>query len=451
MSHWLAEIPERPGRVPLRGHRDADVCIIGAGYTGLWTAYELRRADPSLEVVVLEAHHAGFGASGRNGGWVFGELAGSRRRWMKRAGREGARAMMQAAQQAVDEVGLVVAREGIACDYVKAGSLAVAQDEAQMTRLREQHALAQELAIGEEDRLLLDAEGVNRRVGVAGARGALFTPHCARVQPARLALGLAEAVERAGATIHEDSPVSRIDPGLAVAAQGSVRARWIVRATEGYTARLPQLRRALLPLNSSMIVTEPLGAELWTQLGWKRCETLRDAAHLYVYLQRTADGRIAIGGRGVPYRYGSRTDREGPVPARTVRELRSRLTGLFPILRDARIDSAWHGVLGVPRDWMPAVGHDRAAGLAWAGGYVGDGVAAANLAGRTLRDLLLGRETQLTSLPWVGAPGRSWEPEPLRFLGSRGVHTMLRAADGLERRTGRPSSLADVANTLAGR
>jgi glycine/D-amino acid oxidase-like deaminating enzyme len=451
VSHWLAELPDRPGRAPLRGHRDADVCIIGAGYTGLWTAYELRRADPSLEVVVLEARHAGFGASGRNGGWVLGELAGSRPRWIGRAGRGGARAMMLAIQQAVDEIGLVVAREGIACGYVKAGSLAVAQGEAQMRALREQHAQARELAIGEEDRLVLDADAVLGRVRLAGARGALFTPHCARVQPAKLARGLALATERAGATIHEQSPVSSIAPRLAVTASGSVRARWVVRATEGYTARLPRLRRTLLPLNSAMIVTEPLGSELWAQLGWERCETVRDAAHLYVYLQRTADGRVAIGGRGVPYRYASRTDREGPVPGRTVRELRSRLTSLFPPLRDAHIDRAWHGVLGVPRDWMPAVGHDRARGLAWAGGYAGDGVAAANLAGRTLCDLLLGRETELTWLPWVGGPGRPWEPEPLRFVGSRGVHAMLRAADALERRTGRPSPLADAANRLAGR
>jgi glycine/D-amino acid oxidase-like deaminating enzyme len=176
-----------------------------------------------------------------------------------------------------------------------------------------------------------------------------------------------------------------------------------------------------------------------------------DARHRYVYLQRTADGRIAIGGRGVPYRYGSRTDREGPLPARTAAALRARLVELFPPVHDAGIADGWHGVLGVPRDWAPAVELDRATGLAWAGGYVGEGVAAANLAGRTLRDLLLGRDTELTRLPWVGAGSRRWEPEPLRFIGVRGVYALYGNADAREGKTGRPAIAARVADLVAGR
>jgi glycine/D-amino acid oxidase-like deaminating enzyme len=224
-----------------------------------------------------------------------------------------------------------------------------------------------------------------------------------------------------------------------------------VRATEGYTARLPGLHRRLLPMNSSMIVTEPLSDGDWAQVGWRGGETLRDEAHVYAYLQRTADGRIAIGGRGVPYRYGSQTDREGPVPPETVRELRERLVSLFPVCAGVRVDAAWHGVFGVARDWMPAVGLDRASGLAWAGGYVGEGVAAANLAGRTLRDLLLARDSELTRLPWVGQRARAWEPEPLRFLGARGLYRLYRLADSLESRRGRPSGVARLADLVAGR
>ncbi len=230
-----------------------------------------------------------------------------------------------------------------------------------------------------------------------------------------------------------------------------MRARHIVRATEGYTARLPGLRRRLLPMNSSMIVTEPLDDATWETLGWRGGETLRDEAHVYVYLQRTADGRIAIGGRGVPYRYGSLTDREGPVPAATVRELRERLVSMFPVCAGVAVDAAWHGVFGVARDWMPAVGLDRTSGIAWAGGYVGEGVAASNLAGRTLRDLLLGRDSELTRLPWVGAAARDWEPEPLRFLGARAIYRLYRAADSLEARRGRPSAIARAADLVAGR
>jgi glycine/D-amino acid oxidase-like deaminating enzyme len=271
------------------------------------------------------------------------------------------------------------------------------------------------------------------------------------VQPARLARGLADAAERAGATIHERTRVTRIEPGVAHTAAGDVRARVIVRATEAYTAGLPGLRRALVPLNSAMIVTEPLDAATWARLRWDRAECLLDGRHRYVYLQRTGDGRIAIGGRGVPYRFGSRTDREGPLPAATARELRERLVELFPVLADAGIAGGWHGVLGVPRDWTPAVGIDRATGVAWGGGYVGEGVAAANLAGRTLRDLILERDTELTGLPWVSPLARPWEPEPLRFAGVRSVNALFAAADARERRTGRPALAARLAAAVSGR
>ena len=176
-----------------------------------------------------------------------------------------------------------------------------------------------------------------------------------------------------------------------------------------------------------------------------------DGSHLYTYSQRTADGRIAIGGRGVPYRFGSRTDREGPVPAQTVRELRERLGALFAPLDEVSVDRAWHGVLGVSRDWCPAVGFDRARGFGFAGGYAGEGVAASNLAARTLRDLVLGRDSELTRLPWVGRGARAWEPEPLRFLGARGIYRLYHFADAREAMTGRPSRVARVANVIAGR
>jgi glycine/D-amino acid oxidase-like deaminating enzyme len=201
-----------------------------------------------------------------------------------------------------------------------------------------------------------------------------------------------------------------------------------------------------------MIVTEPLGDAAWAQIGWEGAETMLDGSHLYTYSQRTADGRIAIGGRGVPYRFGSRTDREGPVPERTVQELRARLLSLFPGLGGVAVARAWHGILGVSRDWCPTVGLDRATGLGYAGGYAGEGVAASNLAGRTLRDLVLGRDTELTRLPWVGDAARDWEPEPLRFIGARGIYSLYRMADRQERgRWRRASPIAAVADRIAGR
>jgi glycine/D-amino acid oxidase-like deaminating enzyme len=452
VSFWFEQLGGMPGpRPPLEGRVEADVCVVGGGYTGLWTAYELRRADPSLEVVVLEREVAGFGASGRNGGWVLGALSGSRAGWIERGGHDGARALERAIQATVDEVGRVVEAEGIDCDFVKGGTLVVAQSELELGRLRAQHADDRELGLGEEDSVLLDAAALAERVHVRGGVGGLFSPHCARVQPAKLVRGLAEAVERKGASIYEQTPVLGIEPGRARSSAGEVRARWIVRATEAYTANLPGLRRVLAPVNSAMIATEPLPADAWQELGWDGCETMLDGRRLYAYLQRTADGRIALGGRGVPYLYGSRTAREGAPPQATVEALRRRLRDLFGPAADTGVAGAWQGVLGVSRTWRPAVGIDAAQGLAWAGGYAGDGVAASNLAGRTLRDLLLGADTELTRLPWVGPPERSWEPEPLRYAGIHAVHRLLRAADRAEHRTGRPSRLGDVALTISGR
>jgi glycine/D-amino acid oxidase-like deaminating enzyme len=445
-SFWWRSLGGVPSaRAPLPGPAEADVAIVGAGYTGLWTALYVKRARPDWKVVVLEREVAGFGASGRNGGWLSGMLAGSRDRWAAVHGREAVVAAQRAMFATVDQV----AAEGIDCDLVKGGSTVVATTEPGLRRLQEELAYERAWGFGEEDwrGLAPDALGVR----VPGALGGLFTPHCARVHPAKLARGLASRCEEAGVEIYERTPVLRILPRVAVTARGTVRARWIVRATEGYTAGLPGLHRAVVPLNSAMIVTEPLDVGAWAAIGWDGCETLLDGAHAYCYLQRTADGRIAIGGRGVPYRFGSATDVAGELPPQTARELRGRLVRLFPSLRDVGVADGWAGVLGVTRDWCPSVGADPATGTAWAGGYVGDGVSTANLAGRTLRDLLTGEDTELTRLPWVGWRARGWEPEPLRWLGIHGVYGLYRAADRMEERTGRPSRLATLAGLVAGR
>ncbi|MBS1881998.1 MAG: FAD-dependent oxidoreductase [Actinobacteria bacterium] len=450
-SLWFSALGELPTRPALPGPLSADVCIVGAGLTGLWAALELCRAEPGLDVVVLEREHVGFGASGRNGGWLMGELGGDPGAWAARGGDAAAAAQGRAIAATVAEVGRALEKEGIDCDFLRCGALDLAQTPVEWDRLRARFAAA-EAAAGPGGRLeLLDAAAARARVDVAGLRGAIFDPGVARVQPAKLVLGLAAAAERAGARIFERTAVAAIEPGRARTAAGEVEARWVIRATEAYGAEFADRRREVVPINSALIATERLDQRAWERLGWRGPELLSDGAHMYVYLQRTADGRVVIGGRGVPYRYGSRTQREGAVPRHTVVGLRRRLIRLFPRLAEARIECAWHGVLGFSRDWMPAVGVDRRTGEGWAVGYGGEGLAAANLAGRTLRDLILGRETELTGLPWVGPPARRWEPEPLRFLGIRTVYSLLGGADALERRSGRPSRLAAVADRLAGR
>jgi glycine/D-amino acid oxidase-like deaminating enzyme len=428
------------------------VAIVGAGYTGLWTAYYLKRAQPSLNVLVLERERAGYGASGRNGGWVSGFFSGPARVYERADALSAMRELQREMFATVDEIARFLDRHELGADFVKDGHLSVALDAAQARRLREEVARQRQLGLGEGDLRELDASELARRVHVSGARAATFSPHVARVHPAKLLAGLAATVEQLGVSIYEATPVSEIAPHEARTAAGSVRARWIVRATEGYTAGLPGLRRVLVPMNSSMIITAPLSAAAWQEIGWSGRELLGDGAHVYTYLQRTEDGRIAIGGRGVPYRFGSRAVGAGATPPATAAGLRRALVRMFPAAADAEIDHAWSGVLGVPRDWCVFVQADASSGLAAAGGYVGLGVAASNLAARTLCELMLDPpEGRLVSLPWVGRRPRQWEPEPLRWLAIRGLYALYRRADRHELRAGRPSRMARVLDSLSGR
>jgi glycine/D-amino acid oxidase-like deaminating enzyme len=448
VSHWIAPVPApRPG---LPGDREADVCVVGAGYTGLWTAYYLKRADPALRITVLEARFAGFGASGRNGGWLSGLAPGHRGLLARERGREAVIAWQRALDGTVDEVIAVAAAEGIEAGIVKGGNLEVARNPAQARRLRA--TVAEHRRWGVDGIQVLSAAETAARIRVAGVTLGALRPHCARVQPAALVRGLAGAVKRLGVTIYEQTAVTAISPGRAETDRGVLSAPVILRATEGFTARTPGLRRRWLPMNSAMIATEPLPQRLWDEIGWQGCETLGDLAHGFFYAQRTADGRIALGGRAAPYRYASRIDRDGAVSRGTVEHLTAVLHAALPQTRGVPVAHGWCGVLAVPRDWTAGVGYDPASGLGEAGGYVGHGVGATNLAGRTLADLVLGRDTALTALPWVNHRSRAWEPEPLRWLGVRGLHAAYRLADRHEAhgRAG-TSPIAALADRITGR
>jgi glycine/D-amino acid oxidase-like deaminating enzyme len=453
VSYWWQARGVLPRRPSLPGGTEADVCIVGAGFTGLWTAYYLKRADPGLRIVVLEAAFAGFGASGRNGGWITATLPGSRSRYARHpGGRQGVRELERQLRDTVDEVARVCRAEGIDAGLVKGGTLTVATTAAQDARLRQR--LARDRSWGDEAGTVryLDKAKLAARLQVTGAVGALYSPDCARVQPADLVVGLADAVTRSGVLLYEATPVTSIWPGCARTPAGDVRAPRVLRCTEGFTAALPGQRRTLLPMNSSMIVTGPLSDAAWKSIGWDGFETLSDEAHAYMYAQRTADGRIALGGRGVPYRFGSGLDHDGTVALSTVAQLGRILRGMFPVAVEAGIDHAWCGVLGVPRDWCATVMMDPRTGLGWAGGYSGHGVAAANLAGRTLADLVRGVPSPLTTLPWVGHRSPRWEPEPARWAGVRGLYTLYRTADRLESagRSPRTSLLARAGDLISG-
>jgi len=450
-SLWLDGIPgELTPRASLPGPLDVDVAIVGAGFTGLWTAFYLAKTDPHLRLAVLEREIAGFGASGRNGGWCHTTFPGSREAAAGRHGRQKVVDQQRALHATVREIARVVDEEDIDARFFMGGQLDLALTPVQLLRLRETVEWERSWGFGEEDYCQLGAAEMRERIRVAGCLGAGYTPHAAAVDPARLARGLADAVGRLGVPIYERTPVTLLEPHRAVTPFGEVGAEVVVRATEAFTPQLPGFARTVVPIYSLMIGTEPLPDAFWDEVGWREREVFGDFRFLIFYAMHTADGRIAIGGRGAPYHFGSRLSETYERDPRVRDHLRALLGELFPAIGDAQVTHHWGGAVAAPRDWYSSVGLDRSTGMAWAGAYIGDGVATTNLAGRTLRDLILGQSTELTGLPWVNHRSKPWEPEPLRWLGVNAALKAMASADDAELRSGRPSRRASYVKKLIG-
>lgn len=415
---------------------------MGAGFTGLWTAYYLKRADPALRVAVLEAEVAGFGASGRNGGWCSALFPTPWRTLVRGSSAAEALRLHRAMAETVLEVGRIADAEGIDAHYQRGGTVTLARSAPQLTRLRGEVDEARRRGFAEDDLRLLERDEARAHLDATGVVGGLFTPHCAAIHPARLVQGLARAVEAAGVDLFEGTRVREIVAGAALTDVGRVSADVVVRATEGYTPALRGSQRAIAPVYSLMVATEPLDAATWEAIGLAGRPTFSDGRHVIVYGQRTADGRLAFGGRGAPYHFGSRVRPAHDQEPRVFAMLQATLRELLPQLGDVRFTHAWGGPLGIARDWAASVGLDRRTGLAWAGGYVGDGVGTSNLAGRTLADLVLGRDSDLVTLPWVDHRSRPWEPEPWRWLGINAGLRAMRLADWEEQVRNRPSLVA---------
>jgi glycine/D-amino acid oxidase-like deaminating enzyme len=431
---------------------DVDVAVVGAGFTGLWAAYYLLRADPALRVAVLEQETAGFGASGRNGGWLSALFPASSTKLAALCGSspEAARRMTAAMQDTIDEVSAVTVAEDIDCHFHKGGTIAFARSKSQLARARHEVDEARAWGVTDKDLTLLTSDEAASFARVSDVLGATYTPHCARIHPARLARGLAHAVERRGGAIYEQTRVESIAPSLVTTSAGQVRADAVIRATEGFTPALAGLRRKVIPVYSLIVATEPLPESVWDEIGLADSPTFTDHRHLIIYGQRTADGRIVFGGRGAPYHFGSAVHPRYDRKDRVFADLRETLVDLFPALDGYAFTHEWGGPLGIARDWMASVGFDRTTGLGWAGGYVGDGVSTTNLAGRTLADLVMGRQTELTSLPWVNHSSPQWEPEPLRWLGVNAGLRAMTVADHEESLTGRQSFIAKALAPMIG-
>lgn len=426
LSLWMDQLGDSLSPRPALGcELQADVAIVGAGYTGLWTAYYLKHQAPQLNVVILEAETAGFGASGRNGGWLMGNLFGEGR-LLAGLPAEQRKASYALLHGIPDEVGAVLQREGIDCDYRKAGVLyCAARYPEQATSLRAHLHELRGAGLSQQDYRWLEPAELATQLRIAKPYGAIHSPHCATIQPAKLVRGLARCVESLGVTIYEQSRVIDWQPGQVRTAQGCVRCDWVVPAVEGYAASLPPLGRYQLPVQSLLVATEPLPAEIWAQIGLEQGQAFSESSRQVTYGQRSADDRLVFGARG-GYRFGGqlRTDFNLTTDER---ELRRYLFGeLFPALRDVRLTHTWGGNLGMARRFHPHMLRDHHSRIALAGGYGGEGVGASNLGGRTLADLILGRESELTRQPWVMSDGSlrqlsGWEPEPCRWLGYNAI------------------------------
>jgi len=439
-------------------HADVDVAIIGGGFSGLWAAYYLSQARPDLSVAVIEASRVGFGASGRNGGWCSGMFALTPSDLAAQCGREAALAAYRESFATLDEIEMVLRREQIRCDWHRGGSLTSATIPLQRERLQRDLQTQHEIGIEPADMRWLEPNDVRSEMNLADTYGAIYTPHCATVNPYLLVLGLARAVRRRGVKIWEASPVTRIDNGVVThiaattntaasssattndmtsSAAGTIRAGLVVQATEGYSAAFRQTRRTMIPLYSLMVATEPLPEQVLAELHWSRRATFTDGGRMIIYAQLTHDNRIAIGGRGAPYHFGSRVHPSFDIDDETHAHIVQAIARHFPAAADARITHRWGGPLGVPRDWTPFVAVNREARYARIGGYTGDGVACTNLLARTMVDVWCDRDTTLRTLPFVNHRSAEWEPEPLRFLG---VNSLIRFSDSIDRfeaRTGR--------------
>ncbi len=455
MSYWLETARDDLGpRPPLDGSTEADVAILGAGLTGLWTAWYLARRDPSLRIVIVEREIAGFGASGRNGGWCAPDLNISMSRLAALHGEDAARRTQQATYDAVDEVGRACVEAGIDAGFHKGGEVIVARGSHGVPALEASFEEYARFGFGDRYRLV-DAAGVAERIRIAGAVRGLVSDDAAVVHPGRLVRGLARAAERAGVRIVEGTAVTgfraRDASGRAtlVTARGDVRAPVVVLAGEAYLSELAPLHRQLVPLWSLIVLTEPLSDGQWAGIGWSNRQVVASTRLSIDYLSRTEDGRILFGGRGAPYRFGSPIRPEYDHHDPTHQRLRAFVRDWFPSLAGIRFSHAWGGPLGMPRDWHPTMAFDPATGIATARGYIGHGVSTANLAGRTLTDLITGTSSPLTELPLVNHRSRDWEVEPFRWIGVRYAQWAIGRLDEQTARTGRPPSGRSLAERIA--
>jgi glycine/D-amino acid oxidase-like deaminating enzyme len=441
-SLWRdAAINDAAPREKLSSDIETDVAIIGAGFSGLWTAYYLKKLMPNSRIVIIDANEVGFGASGRNGGWCSGFMPNSIDELAELHGREAAIEMYRQSFATLDEIESVLVNENIDCDFHRGGTICGATNSVQASRVTSGITKFHDFGFTEDDILQLSQTEVEHRINISNLQLASYTPHCAVIHPAKLVDGLARVVEKLGVKIYENSPVTQYQSGSIKTNHVTCRAQLIIRATEGFTSSIKTHRRILAPLYSYMIATSPLTESQLQTLGWKNRETYHDARNMIIYCQLTADKRIAFGGRGAPYHFASRVKPSYNTHPLIHEKICNSMREIFEKIGDLEITHKWGGPLGVPRNWNPSVNFDARSGLGSLGGYVGDGVAASNLAARTMAHLIAEDNHELTQLCWANNQSRKWEVEPLRYFGINGLLKISESMDAYESKTNSPDRI----------
>ncbi|NDE71386.1 MAG: FAD-dependent oxidoreductase [Actinobacteria bacterium] len=406
------------------------VAIIGGGFSGLWSAFHLKKSNPSLDISIFEAKEIGFGASGRNGGWASSDYPVYRSTLIKRHGASKTELLFDALHQSIDEIGEFATEHAPKTGFAKSGTLTFARNSAQLTRIR---------GMEDDDHQFLTAAEVKARIDIADVQGGLFNPHCATVQPYELLMGLANSLIQQGVRIYTGAQATRVEGGVLVNS-AFVAAEKVIQATEVFGVP----GREFIPLYSLMVATEPLDDVTWREIGNQERFTFAESSHIINYAQRTVDGRLAIGGRGATYPFNSRLSEAKEGTEAVHQRLQEMVRQWFPILKDVKFTHAWGGAVAITRDWEPYLIWDGKSGFGKIGGYAGDGVTMSYLAAKALVAEISESSSPLRDLHFINRTIKKWEPEPLRYIAVNSLVKLSGIADKEERLTGRPSLLNRV-------